>query len=117
MAESRLWEALDTLRNEGWFQGSSVCQGATSGNKKVGKGYTCLYIALHRAHDRTDSNEYLRDVAVLRDVCLEYFPERTNAYSCRESTLIQVNNHSDTTYGDIEMLLEKAAIRADEVLS
>ncbi len=113
---SKLWEALDTLRERGWFQGSSVCQGATSGGKSVGSGSSCLYIALSIAHSEEETAAYRRDMETLREVCLEQFPERTDPLSIRETTLIQVNNHSDTTYRDVETLLEKAAIRSDEIL-
>ncbi len=114
---SKIWEALDTLRERGWFQGSSTCQGTSSAYKQVKNGTTCLYIALMLAHGDEWSEAYRRDMDVLRGVCLEYFPERADLDSKAETTIIQVNNHPDTTYGDVETLLEKAAIRSDEVLS
>jgi hypothetical protein len=61
--------------------------------------------------------DYANDLNILAQICEEQFPERVHPeYGNPAGLVVSVNNHLDTTFEDVEMLMEKAAVRAEELL-
>lgn len=98
---------LDHLRTNGWTQGkyerpSGACcilgaHIAVTGSQKLGSAVT---------------NE-------IGKVFYEQFPERamyTVAAGAEYACVPDLNDHPDTTFDDVEMVLEKASLRLDEAV-
>lgn len=92
MSDTKLWEALELLRRDGWYKGPAM------GKAK------CTAVACYMAGAQ-------RDFAVVRAVVMEQFPDRGNG------SIVDFNDHPDTTFEDIELVLTKAAIRRDEAVA
>ncbi len=112
---NRLWKALDLLRS-----GRMIKHFRNDGN-----GGYCALGLLDAVHTG-DYENYDDDVTALNKVADELFePRPPHAYAGlylggsagAHSKLADFNNHPATTQADLELVFEKAAIRADEVLS
>lgn len=92
---------LEILRRDGWIKG----QGADRQERK------CLVGAVAVA--LTDSDvEWRRYLDVVNEVTHEQYPER-----CAYGGTWGFNDHRDTTFADVELVLEKAQLRYDEALA
>lgn len=99
-------DALDLLRKDGWCKN----------NLHQPTGERCAYGALLDVQEGR-AFDLMCD---LGDVASDLFPIRAgfiSGFSGRgrmSGGALQVNNHPDTTFEDIEVIFEKAAIRAAE---
>lgn len=110
---SKLWETLDYLASRGWHKGGF----------EAADGGMCMLGANRWVHCGTTSilhpgleDATRTDTEAMMAVIVEQFPDRIRS----NSSIYQVadfNNHKDTTFEDVQRVLEKAAIRTDEVLS
>lgn len=111
---TKLWEALDIMRDGGhtkgvWYDGSSHCLvGAVS---KAHRGIDQA-MALDRQPTAMPG-----DLDSLAMVARELFPERIKYSRESWSILAEFNDDRSTTVDDAALVLEKAAIRSDEILS
>lgn len=115
---TKLWEALDIMRQGGLAKGVWRDRNAH-----------CLIGALAEAEQQIDAlgfvsvgSEFLSespDIALLASVAQELFPERTGErWSPPNWEIVaSVSDHRQTTQADAELIIEKAAIKRDEVLS
>lgn len=99
---------LDVLRRDGW------CKDIWRNEK----GEHCLMGAFIAAYNN-DQMETWNDAEwpgydIVQDVVREQFPERGGLGLSSE---ILFNNHPDTTFADVEMVLEKAQLRLDEAVA
>lgn len=94
MSETKLWDALDLLRRDGW------CKDVA----ETGDGRRCLLGAGVAAGYSTD------DCFALHAVAKEQYPERLRLRTDL-SPAAAFNDHPDTTFADVERVIEKAAIR------
>jgi hypothetical protein len=91
---------LAYLREHGWLQ-------VEFGDRGV-PGPACL-MALYSRKDILSPSTY----RVMQAVIAEQYPERWYGYS---ETVMGFNDHRDTTFADIERVLEKTAVRLDEAV-
>jgi hypothetical protein len=54
------------------------------------------------------------DLRVLVEIIREQFPDRANPAHAPADAVTMFNDHDDTTWDDIEMVLEKAIVRVEE---
>lgn len=95
--------ALDVLRRDGWHQGDYASNDSP-------RSRVCVLGAANRAAGRYATDEIGLDLeweAAVRDVISEQFPDRA-------VMVHNFNDHPDTTFADVELVLEKAQIRLDE---
>lgn len=92
---------LDALRKNGWGKGQSV-----SKDGAICVGHACEWSMM--SMDKT--------LGALLPVLNEQFPERLNwmHYKIGLGPVVAFNDHPDTTFADVERVLEKAAIRWEE---
>jgi hypothetical protein len=121
MTDSKLWEALDLVR-----KGQRLAKGTRDdrrgGHCALGFLEVAYFgVAFHPQFPMAnDGSPLAKDREVLGTVLMELFPERCSsiwADGWVGHTVASINNHPDTTLGDLELAFEKAAIRRDEVLS
>lgn len=98
--QHKLWEALDILRDKGWCKNVQVNQ----------VGEHCMAGAVMAAHDMPSGSYWL------------FLPERRLLDAAVQAThpgftVAGFNDHPDTTWPMVEALMEKAAIRGDELVS
>jgi len=94
---------LEILRRDGWCKGTVLND----------SGERCLIGALKLspfAHP-WDS----RIILIVDEVVREQFPDRIGGYKGRH--IADFNDHPDTTFADVELVLEKAQLRFDEQVS
>ena len=84
-------EGLERLRESGW-------------RHDIG---TCMYLSIMGSAEQ--------ELAILDAVSLEQFPERAKLRSWDNPTFA-VNDNAETTFDDIERIMEKAALRLDEIV-
>lgn len=89
-------EALDILHKYGWHQGSI---GSTD------EGF-CIGGALCMARPNFG---YEPETVVIENVIAEQFPDRYDP----ERRFARFNDHAETTFSDVECVLEKASIEID----
>lgn len=114
---TRLRDALDDLRSNGWFKGATTNVGCYPvicprvGSDPAGLP-GCMWTAVGRQGMEADL-----DIFALAEVCKEQFPERSanslGSIHDPEVVVIFTNNHPETTFEDVEMLMEKAAINRE----
>ena len=96
---------LDRIR--GWFDGGRLwCKGALVD----GKGGACLLGSMTGA-----SPDNLRRLTrCLTVVIVEQYPDRLRGLDQDEEVVPAFNDHLDTTWADVDSVLDKAARRLDE---
>lgn len=101
MSGSKLWEALDLLRKDGWHQGSA----------RSDDGKRCAVNALMKVHgiNTNYTRSYQLDQRALQRVIAEQFPERSDGWT----SVIQFNDHPSTIWDEIETTFVKAAIKQE----
>lgn len=116
--DSKLWEALDLVRERQMLKG---LRGEMGGNH-------CALGFLDEVYDGQlveCVREALPDVKILARTAAEAFPgredPRMDPFNFGKkgnpfNELAAFNNHIDTTKADLELVFEKAAIKSDEVL-
>lgn len=57
-----------------------------------------------------------QEVALLRSIAMEQYPERFKTIPEQDPTIAQFNDHGDTTWEDVERVFEKAIARAEEMI-
>lgn len=106
MTETKLWEALDLLRRDGWVQ-----KAGRSGAKR------CAVAALCEVHNYTGGENvaFALDNTALTNAAMEQFPERI----CPGLTdnVVYFNDHYRTVFEDVELVYVKAATKRDEALA
>jgi len=98
--QHKLWQALDILREMGW----------TKGQMEDSSAQHCMAGAIMAAHglDMHDSLWiFLPESQILTKVIDEYHPGLSVA---------GFNDHEDTTWPMVSHMMEKAAIRGDELV-
>lgn len=105
-----LWKALDIMRERGLAKcmledaEGHVCMNGAINTVLTGSPTVWAFLSAEASTART----------MLSEVAEELFPDRTSEIAgCPAS----FNNHPLTTQAEVEMVMEKAAIRQDEVLS
>lgn len=108
---NRIRQAIEVLAGRGWTQGAFTDEG----------GRHCLQGALYEAHGvcplRRGSvvgplpPDLAADVALVNEVVGANYPERFGGVG-----VSRFNDHPETTVDDVVRVLEKAAVRRDEVL-
>jgi hypothetical protein len=86
-------KVLDYLDKNGWYQGDMFCPDNES---------ACIKGAM------VGSNVF-GVLDIIRDVVEEQFADRIN-WQPHVDPIVQFNDHPDTTYADVVMVLEKAAV-------
>lgn len=108
---NRIWDAIDILRRGGWTKNTFTDEG----------GRHCLQGALHEAHGLRPfderhvglpvSEELASDVRLVNEVIHAQFPERAGGVG-----VSRFNDHPSTTVDDVVRVMEKAAVRRDELV-
>lgn len=109
---NRIREAIEVLARRGWTQGAFTDE----------QGRHCLQGALYEAHGctprqhgrltRTSTNgDITADIRLVNDIIAAEYPERVGAVG-----VSRFNDHPDTTIDDVVRVLEKSAIRRDELI-
>ncbi len=111
------WATLDVMHESGWTKGTLVDY----------EGKHCLVGLVSAAHYHTMEGSDVADccpdclaaLAAVVVVARAQFPERCpiGKYQDPAGVGISFNDHDQTTEADVEMVLHKAAIQSDEVLS
>ena len=115
---TKLWEALDILDG-----GRVWRKGTLHHNDRV-----CTLGALQAANYGMDALANANvgypenddpDLLELEHVIKEQFPKRVKGvwHETPVEIVAEFNDHRDTTYDDVALVLEKASIRRDEILS
>ncbi len=104
-------EAIRVLSRKGWAKDTFT----------DGTGRHCLQGALYEAHGvcpldsrnvgRAVTGELAADVRLVNEVIRDQFPERVGAVG-----ISRFNDHPETTLDDVIRVMEKAAIRKDELV-
>lgn len=94
-------EAIEVLKTVGWGKGLYVSS----------DGKRCLMGAISRASITQPMSNVRRTLTNIEDIILEQFPER---FISLGAITPNFNDHPDTTLEDVILVLEKAAIRAEE---
>jgi hypothetical protein len=108
MMKHNLWEALDLLREKGWCQGQA---------KHPLTGALCMagaVIAADRGkivwRDRVENK-------LLQDTITALHPNRSvGFFSLGDLSVALFNDDPETTWEMVETIMEKAAIRGDEIV-
>lgn len=90
----------ERLEQRGWLQG-------TSGPEE---GPNCL-MAANRLTNGKDQDQIRKFVNDVRPIIVEQFPERV-AFEC--FGVAQFNDHPNTTFEDVILVLDKAALQFEE---
>lgn len=100
---------LPSIEQYGWWRGE-----IQDGTPK------CLLtglVNLYSGHLSSYSGEYHADRQALTDVVREQFPDRLGpVLSTYKPDVAQFNDHPDTTWADLELVVEKAAIKRQEAV-
>ena len=108
---NRIREAIQVLARTGWTKDTFSDE----------TGRHCLQGALYEAHGleaaserawRPVQGDFADDVRLLNRVIEEQYPERMGAVG-----VSRFNDHPETTLDDVVLVLEKAAVQRDELLS
>lgn len=100
--------ALEDLRHDGWKKGLSF----------NGEQEACIDTALCRRRGRAWWNSYETNdpysvaLEALDAAAQALFSDRLVGALC--STFVVVNDHKDTTFADVEQVMEKAAVGLEE---
>lgn len=101
--------ALDILRDKGWCKGELTDQNG---------GHCAIGAILAQNEDEE------KWTSTLAQIVMDQYPDRVDL-GCAEGhgerwvnweTVASFNNHSDTTFADVERVFEKGALRVDEVV-
>ena len=108
---NRIREALGLLARNGWVKGRFSDE----------EGRHCLQGALYEAHQcqprtpgrlgRSLPGELADDIRLVNETVAAQYPDRVGAVG-----VSRFNDHPDTTIDDIVRVLEKAAVRRDELV-
>lgn len=96
--------AIEILARTGWTKNTFTDE----------EGRHCLQGALYDAYGVCPSRvtgELAADVRLVNETIEEQYPERYGAVG-----ISRFNDHADTTIADVVRVLEKAAVRKDELL-
>lgn len=92
-------KVLDRLREKGWRQNGS---GREEGPNCI-RGATQIMVGL----------KVLYDGPLLQVIATQY-PDRTTTPLAGGVSIVEFNDHPDTTFADVERVLEKAAVKWEE---
>lgn len=95
---SKVREALDLLRRDGWCKGKQEDE----------RGRHCIVGAAHCV------GAYQEDFIALDAVAEQQYLDRVGSGLLVPAAAL--NDHPDTTFEDIERVMEKAALRLDEAV-
>jgi hypothetical protein len=126
----KLWRTLDRFRSGavGWTQHQWYERGR---GRQPAKRCLAGELLTVTAANFQDMDRVNRDpeCQLVRDIILEQFPDRTRDAFCTcteckrkkgnlspAAIIPRFNDHPDTTFEDVLLVLEKAAIKCDEVL-
>ena len=109
---NRIREAIEVLARRGWTQGAFTDD----------SGRHCLQGALYEAYGcqprqhgrltRTTTNaDITADVRLVNEVIAAEYPDRVGAVG-----ISRFNDHPETTIDDVVRVLEKSAIKRDELV-
>lgn len=106
---NRIREAIQLLASRGWTQGNFTDE----------RGSHCLQGALHEAYGCTPRKpgeavtaDLADDIRLVNEVIAAEYPDRFGAVG-----ISRFNDHPETTVDDIVRVLEKSALRRDELVS
>lgn len=98
--DNRPEEALDRLRTHGWTKGASMNS----------RGEMCIGGACE-----TGEVGFSPAIQAIATVIRDQFPERVrDAINPSMGIVVRFNDHPDTTFADVERVLEKAAVKWEE---
>ena len=89
-----------------WYQGGPI------GFSRAGRPAVCLLLALDQ-----DERLYALQDRLISQVIEEQFPERRSSGDGYLSPIPSFNDHPATTWADVDLVLQKAAARADELVN
>lgn len=95
---TKVREALDLLRRDGWCKGKGFDE----------KGRHCIVGAGISVHYSAE------DALALHAVAREQYPDRIGWTTLASAAAF--NDHAETTFEDVERVMEKAALRLDEAV-
>ena len=108
---NRIREAIELLARRGWTQGTFTGE----------DGSHCLQGALYEAHGcvprrpgalgHTLTGDLADDIRLVNATIAAEYPERVGAVG-----ISRFNDHPETTVDDVIRVLEKSAVRRDEVV-
>lgn len=108
---NRIRAALELLARTGWVKGHFSDE----------DGRHCLQGALYEVHGcqprvpghlgRTVDGDLAADLQLLNEIIAAEYPERMGAVG-----VSRFNDHADTTLEDVVRVLEKSALRRDEIV-
>jgi len=91
--------------------GRHWCQGGPIGFSRAGLPAVCLLLAL----DQDDERAYALQDRLISHVIEEQFPERRMPGDGYASPIPSFNDHPATTWRDVDLVLHKAALLAEEL--
>jgi hypothetical protein len=89
-----------------WYQGGPI------GFSQAGLPAVCLLLAL----DQDDQRAYELQDRLISAVIEEQFPERRSLDDGYTSPIPSFNDHPATTWNDVDLVLHKATLMADELV-
>lgn len=95
--------ALEVLRRDGWCKGKWT---APTGEHCISGAAIEAGTSLYQPGPHGDCTSFGH---ALYDVIDEQFPDRP-------MSVVGFNDHKDTTFADVELVLEKAALKLDEAV-
>ena len=111
---SRIRQALDYMKVNGWHQAGSF---VVNGNSP-----RCMSNALFMVYKEDDSivhrdlvSDWVNDSNAISAVCCEQFPHLALDGPTSMFSIFTVNDHPDTTFADVERIMEKAALSREEM--
>lgn len=106
---NRIRHAIELLASRGWTQGRFTGDG----------GAHCLQGALYAAHGCTPrrpgevvAGDLSADIRLVNETIAAEYPDRFGAVG-----ISRFNDHPDTTVDDVVRVLEKSALRRDELIA
>jgi len=98
-----VYRTLDTIKGN-WYKGPQ------------GPGGTKCVMAHLIDNSDYELKDYAKARDILNDVVIEQFPDRTYDLGIRSyHSVVKFNDHPDTTEDDVVAVLEKAAVKYDEL--
>lgn len=99
-------EAVENLSGH-WHQGG---YNSEDGNNSCALGHLRSVMGFHENYDNFDYTEWRKCIGILNRTSGAMFPDRTS------QNIVIFNDHPDTTEDDVIAVMEKAAVRYDEIV-
>lgn len=97
------------LQQNGWYQGGYYQRDLE------GKAAVCLLGAYHCVTETDTSSFRAQETEVIAEVIAEQFPERILTKDLFD-VITTFNDSWETTFEDVEVVLDKAAVRLDDAV-